>query len=98
MIARALRQWLAQLGTKTLHIEPGSSSENGSCESLTGKPRDEYLKQEIFSSLKEARVIIDAWRDHANRVRPHSSLGSWPPAPVTLEAIAQQLPTPTIKQ
>jgi hypothetical protein len=38
-------------------------------------------------------VIIGAWRDHDNRVRPHSSLGYRPPAPMTLEAIAQQLPT-----
>ncbi len=98
MIARALRQWLAQLGTKTLYIESGSLRENGSCESFTGKLRDEYLKREIFSSLKEARVIIGAWTDHANRVRPHSSLGYRPPAPVTLEAIAQQLPSPTVMQ
>jgi transposase InsO family protein len=98
MIARALREWLAQLGTKTLYIEPGSPWENGYCESFNGKLRDECLKLEIFYSLKEAQVIIGAWKDHYNRVRPHSSLGYRPPAPVTLEAVAPQLPTATIMQ
>ena len=60
--------------------------------------RDECLKLEIFYSLKEAQVIIGAWKDHSNRVRPHSSLGYRPPAPMTMEAIAQQLPTSSIMQ
>ena len=64
MVAKALREWLAQLGTKTLYIEPGSPWENGYCESFNGKLRDECLKLEIFYSLKEAQVIIGAWRDH----------------------------------
>ncbi len=41
------------------------------------KLRDECLKLEIFYGLKEAQVIIGAWRDHYNRVRPHSSLTRW---------------------
>lgn len=98
MVARALREWLAQLGTKTLHIEPGSPWENGYCESFNGKLRDECLKLEIFYSLKEAQVVIGAWRELYNRVRPHSALGYRPPAPITMEAIAQQLPTVTIMQ
>ncbi len=84
MIAQALRQWLAKLGTKTLYIAPGSPWENGFCESFHGTLRDECLKGEIFSSLKEAQVVIGAWRDPYNRVRPHSSLGYRPPAPATV--------------
>jgi transposase InsO family protein len=61
MVARVLREWLAQLGTRTLYIEPGSPWENGYCESFNGKLRDECLKLEIFYSLKEAQVIIGAW-------------------------------------
>ena len=79
MVARALREWLAQLGTKPLSIEPGSPWENGYCESFNGKLRDECLKLEIFYSLKEAQIVIGAWRDHDKRVRPHSSLGYRPP-------------------
>ena len=32
-IARALREWLAGVGTRPLYIEPGSPWENGYCES-----------------------------------------------------------------
>ena len=59
---------------------------------LSEQLRDECLKLEIFYSLKEAQVVISAWRDHYNRVRPHSSLGYRPPAPVT-RAFANHLPT-----
>ena len=60
--------------------------------------QDECLKLEIFYSLKEAQVVVGAWRDHYNQVRPHSALGYRPPAPMTMEVIAQQLPTSTIMQ
>ena len=80
-IAKQLRQWLANLGTGTLYIEPGSPWENGYCESFNGKLRDECLNGEIFYSLKEAQVVIEQWRVQYNTVRPHSALGYRPPAP-----------------
>jgi putative transposase len=83
-IAQKLRRWLADLGTKTLYIEPGSPWENGYCESFNGKLKDECLKGEIFYSIKEARIIVERWRVAYNTVRPHSSLGYRPPAPVTM--------------
>jgi transposase InsO family protein len=60
--------------------------------------RKNCLKGEIFYSLREAQVVIGAWRDHYNRVRPHSSLGYRPPAPVALQANVRQLPTPAAMQ
>jgi len=66
---------------KTLYIEPGSPWENGYCESFNGKLRDELLNGEIFETLKEAKVVIEAWRRHYNEIRPHSALGYVPPAP-----------------
>jgi|TARA_Y100000758_G_scaffold61201_1_gene39222 putative transposase len=50
---------------------------------LNGSLRDELLNGEIFYSLAEAKVLIEAWRRHYNTVRPHSSLGYRPPAPET---------------
>ena len=64
-------------------IEPGSPWENGYCESFNAKLRDELLNGEIFYSLAEAKVLIEAWRRHYNTIRPHSSLGYRPPAPET---------------
>jgi putative transposase len=91
MVARALREWLAGLGTRPLYIEPGSPWENGYCESFNGKLRDECLNREIFYSLKEARVVIEQWRRHYNEIRPHSSLGYRPPAPVTIRPLPPPL-------
>jgi transposase InsO family protein len=50
MTAKVMRNWLAQVGAKTLYIEPGSPCENGYCESFNGKLRDELLNGEIFSA------------------------------------------------
>ena len=79
--ARTVRKWLARLGVKTLFIEPGSPWENGYIESFNGKLRDELLNREIFTTLEEAKVLIEQWRREYNQVRPHSSLGYQPPAP-----------------
>lgn len=83
-IALKLREWLSKLEVKTLYIEPGSPWENGYCESFNGKMRDELLNGEIFYSLKEAQVLVEMWRREYNHVRPHSSLGYKPPAPLAV--------------
>jgi putative transposase len=88
MTAHVVRQWLQSVGVNTLYIEPGSPWENGYCESFNGKLRDELLNGEIFYSLKEAQVVVEQWRNHYNQVRPHSSLGYRPPAPLTRSSIA----------
>ena len=79
--AKAIRNWLSRLGVKTLYIEPGSPWENGYIESFNGKLRDELLNREIFTTLLEARVLIEEWRREYNQVRPHSALRYKPPAP-----------------
>ena len=53
---------------KTLYITPGSPWENGYCESFNGSMRDELLNGEIFYTLTEARILIEAWRRHYNPV------------------------------
>lgn len=83
-IATALREWLERIGVKTLYIEPGSPWENGYCESFNSKLRDELLAREIFFDLREAKILIEAWRLHYNTARPHSSLGYKPPAPKSI--------------
>ena len=64
--AHAVRDWLGRIGVKTLYIEPGSPWENGYNESFNSKLRDEILNTEIFSTLKEAKVLIERWRHHYN--------------------------------
>ena len=72
---------LAQVGVKTLRITPASPWENGYNQSCNGSLRDELLNGEIFYSLAEAKVLIEASQRHYSTVRPHSSLGYRPPAP-----------------
>jgi transposase InsO family protein len=84
MVAQTLRRWLARVGAGTLYITPGSPWENGYCESFNGKLRDELLIRELFYSRFEAKVLVERWRVHYNRVRPHSALGYRPPAPETI--------------
>ena len=90
--AQKVREWLSELSVRTLYIEPGSPWENGYIESFNGKLRDELLDGEIFYTLKEAQVLIERWRRHYNTVRPHSSLGYRPPAPVARQPRAPGLP------
>jgi putative transposase len=93
--ASAVRAWLGRLGVGALFIEPGSPWENGYCESLNGKLRDELLDREVFHSLRGRaaqrtdQALIEAWRRHYNTVRPHSALGYRPPAP---EAVPRPWP------
>jgi putative transposase len=64
MTAKVIRNWLPQVGAKTLFIEPGSPWENCYCESFNGKLRDELLNGDIFYSLKDAQIVIEQWRKY----------------------------------
>lgn len=79
--ARVIRNWLNRVGVKTLFIERGSPWENGYIESFNGKLRDELLNREIFTTLAEAKILIEGWRREYNLIRPHSALNYRPPAP-----------------
>jgi len=85
--AKAVRSWLNRLGVKTMFIEPGSLWENGYIESFNGKLRDELLNREIFTTLTEAKILIEQWRREYNQIRPHSSLGYRPPAPEAIISV-----------
>jgi len=78
--AKAVRRWLNDLEVTTLFIEPGSPWENGYIESFNGKLRDELLDREIFTTLTEAKILIEEWRKEYNQVRPHSALTYRAPA------------------
>jgi len=61
------------------YIEPGKPVQNAFIESFNSKLRDECLNEYVFSTLAEARTIIEAWRQDYNQLRPHSSLGALTP-------------------
>ncbi|MBT8396642.1 MAG: transposase family protein [Gemmatimonadetes bacterium] len=97
MTAKVVRDWLRDLGVKTLFIEPGSPWENGYNESFNGTLGDEVLKPEIFFNSAEAKVLIEQWRREYNTIRPHSSLGYRPPAPEAIRPDPAFLRLPTLR-
>lgn len=79
------------MGARTASIEQASRRENGQVESSSGRLRDELPNGGVFNTLKEAQVLIEDWRRHYSGVRPHSSLGSRPPAPGTVPMARSQI-------
>ncbi len=86
--AKAIRSWLKRIEVKTLYIEPGSPWENGYIESFNGKLRDELLDREIFTTLEEAKILIEQWRKEYNQVRRHNAKNYRPPAPEAILTMA----------
>ena len=66
--------WQQAKGVKWEYIEPGKPFQNGCIESFNGKLRDECLNEHWFTSLDEAKRIIEKWRIYYNTERPHSGL------------------------
>ena len=79
-IARRVRGFLESIYVGTSYIEPGSPWQTGYVESFNSKFRDECLNCEEFTTVQEARVIIEHWRQSYNHRRPHSSLDGLTPA------------------
>jgi putative transposase len=79
-IAKAIKRWLEVCGVRTLYIEPGSPWENAYSETFNSRFGDELLKREVFTSMLEAKVLVEEYRRHYNRQRPHSALGYLTPA------------------
>ena len=80
LLAGALQDELNKNGILLANIEPGKPWQNGSNESFNGTFRKECLNAEVFTSLTEARVMIEKWRCRYNERRPHSSQNYITPA------------------
>jgi putative transposase len=74
MTSRAVLQWAAEHDVEWHYITPGRPMENGFTESFNGRMRDEFLNQNLFTSLPEAQHLAAEWLLDYNHVRPHSSL------------------------
>ena len=86
-------RWAADRGVQLHHIAPGKPTQNAFIESFNGRFRDECLNENHFSTLAEAREIIEAWRVDYNENRPHSSLGNRTPEEFVQDLVNQQ-PSP----
>jgi putative transposase len=78
LTAGALRDWCRFSGAGTSYIEPGSPWQNPYVESFGGWLRDQLLAVEAFTTLLEARVLVEDWRIEDNTVGPTAP---WLPDP-----------------
>lgn len=76
---KAIHLWAQSAKVHLHHIQPGKPTQNAFIESFNGTFRDDCLNQHWFSSLAEARLLIEHWRKEYNHLRPHSSIGRIPP-------------------
>jgi transposase InsO family protein len=79
LVSRHVQNWLKAKHVDTHYIDPGSPWQNAYNESFNSIFRTTCLDRCLFSSLTEARVIIESWLDEYNTVRPHGSLGGITP-------------------
>ncbi len=94
-ISRVVDQWAFEHGVELHFIAPGKPTQNAYIESFNGKMRDECLNEHWFTSLREARERIEAWRRDYNQVRPHSALGYQTPEEFAARAAARGASPPT---
>ena len=73
-VAKAVEKHLKRRNIGSHYIQPGSPWENGYIESFNSRLRDECLNRELFTSMLEARVVLQDWRKEYNSDRPHSAL------------------------
>ena len=79
LVSRHVQKWLKEKRVKTHYIDPGSPWQNPFNESFNSIFRTTCLDRCLFSSLTEARVIVDHWLEEYNTIRPHGSLGGMNP-------------------
>ena len=90
--SRAMLTWAHARGVQLFLIEPGKPNQNAYIESFNGRFRDECLNEHWFTSLQQARVIVETWRREYNEERPKKTLGGLTPS-----AYAQTLIQKSVK-
>lgn len=79
LTSHAMLRWQKERGVEWHYIAPGKPTQNAFVESFNGRLRDECLNEHLFSSLGEARSLIEDWRIDYNTQRPHTALGGLAP-------------------
>ena len=66
--------WLMRLGIKVSHSTPGHPQTQGKLERFHRSFKEEVLRFHQFSSLDNAQLRFDEWRDLYNSSRPHEGI------------------------
>ena len=72
---------------------PSNAKRLRALEDETGKLRDECLNENLFSTLAEARQILETWKEDYNTERPHSALGNLTPLELLQSKVMDKMAT-----
>ena len=77
--SQAMDLWGYRAGVRIDFSRPGKPTDNAYVESFNGTFRRECLDAHWFTTLAEAKQMIEAWRREYNESRPHRALGERTP-------------------
>ena len=81
-------QWAYWNGVTLDFSRRGKPQDNVLVEAFNSRFRQECLNEHWFLSVADAQEKIEAWRNHYNAERPHSSLGNLAPEGFARESAA----------
>ena len=88
---KAMVTWAYERGVQLRLIQPGKPNQNAYDESFNGRLRDECLNEHWFTSLLQARTVIETWRREYNEERPKKALGGLTPTAYARQLAETQL-------
>jgi putative transposase len=86
--SQAMDLWAYWAGVQIDFSRPGKPTDNAHVESFSGTQRAECLDAHWFTTLAEAKQIIEAWRQEYNESRPHWAHGERTPNEIANEFAA----------
>ena len=87
---------LRAMGIRDRPTSPRSPWQNAYAERLIGSIRREGLDHVVVFSERHLRMLLDAYKDYYNRVRPHLSLGKDAPLVRSIQAAGRIVPLPIL--
>jgi putative transposase len=88
--SQAMDLWAYRAGIRIDFSRPGKPTDNAHVESFNGTLRAECLDTHWFTTLAEAKEIIEAWRQEYNESRPHRAHGERTPNEIAKEFAASR--------
>lgn len=91
--SQAMDLWAYRNGVRIDFSRPGKPTDNAFIESFNGTLRAECLDIHWFTSIVEAKQLIEGWRREYNDSRPHRALGEQTPSEFASQfAVQRELP------
>jgi putative transposase len=88
--SQAMDLWAYRNGVRIDFSRPGKPTDNAFVESFNGTLRAECLDAHWFTTLAEAKQLIELWRREYNESRPHRALGEQTPSEFASQFAAQR--------